>query len=139
MFESLLQALVGTPIALSSDRIILKGMQFYGFHGVNPEERTLGQSYVVDMEVELDLRPAGRSDDLEDTVSYTQLYRVAKGVMEGQPKSLLEAAAETIAQQTLDQFPVTAVRVRVRKPRPPIRGSSIDHAAVEVYRTNPSS
>ena len=124
---------------MASDRIILTGMQFYGFHGVNPEERTLGQPYVVDMEVELDLRAAGRSDNLEDTVSYTQLFRVAQAVMEGQPKHLLEAAAETIAQQTLDQFPVTAVRVRVRKPRPPIRGSSIDHAAVEIYRTNPTS
>ena len=114
-------------------------MQFYGFHGVNPEERTLGQPYVVDMEVELDLRPAGRSDNLEDTVSYTQLFRLAQEVMEGSTKFLLEAAAETIAQQTLDQFPVNAVRVRVRKPRPPIRGSSIDHAAVEIYRTKPSS
>ena len=57
------QTLIAEPqIALSSDRIILKGMQFYGFHGVNPEERTLGQTYVVDLEVELDLRPAGRSD-----------------------------------------------------------------------------
>ena len=129
----------GSPIALSADRIILKGMQFYGFHGVNPEERTLGQTYVVDLEVELDLQLAGRSDKLEDTISYTQLYRVAQGVMEGQPINLLEAAAETIAQQTLDQFPVNAVRVQVRKPRPPIRGSSIDHAAVEIYRTNPSS
>ncbi len=124
---------------MSSDRIIIKGMQFYGFHGVNPEERTLGQPYEVDLEVELDLRPAGRSDNLEDTVSYTKLYRVAQGVMEGQPKSLLEAAAETIAQQTLEQFPVNAVRVRVRKPRPPIRGSSSDHAGVEIHRTNPSS
>ena len=124
---------------MSSDRIILKGMQFYGFHGVNPEERTLGQSYVVDLEVELDLRPAGRSDNLADTVSYTQLYRVAQAVMEGPPINLLEAAAETIAQRTLDQFPVKAVRVQVRKPRPPIRGSSIDHAAVEIYRSKPSS
>ena len=114
-------------------------MQFYGFHGVNPEERTLGQPYLVDLEVELDLRPAGQSDKLEDTVSYTQLYRVAKVVMEGQPKFLLEAAAESIAQQALEQFPVTAVRVQVRKPRPPIRGSSIEHAAVEIYRTKSSS
>ena len=124
---------------MSSDRIILKGMQFYGFHGVNPEERTLGQPYVVDLEVELDLRPAGRSDDIKDTVSYTQLYRLAQGVMEGQPKNLLEAAAETIAQQTLEQFPVNAVRVQVRKPQPPIRGSSIEYAGVEIHRTNPSS
>ena len=127
------------PTVLPSDRIILKGMQFYGFHGVNPEERALGQPYVVDLEVELDLSPAGRSDRLEDTVSYTRLYRVAKGVMEGPPKNLLEAAAEAIAQQTLDQFPVNSVRVLVQKPRPPIHGSSIEHAAVEVYRTNPPS
>ena len=124
---------------MSSDRIILNGMQFYGFHGVNSEERTLGQPYEVDLEVELDLGPAGRSDNLEDTVSYAQLYRLAQAVMEGQPKFLLEAAAEAIAQQTLDQFPVNAVRVQVRKPRPPIRGSSIAHAAVEVYRIRPSS
>ena len=124
---------------MSSDRIILNGMQFYGFHGVNSEERTLGQPYEVDLEVELDLGPAGRSDNLEDTVSYAQLYRLAQAVMEGQPKFLLEAAAEAIAQQTLDQFPVNAVRVQVRKPRPPIRGSSIDHAAVEIYRIRPSS
>lgn len=124
---------------MSSDRIILNGMQFYGFHGVNSEERTLGQPYEVDLEVELDLGPAGRSDNLEDTVSYAQLYRLAQAVMEGQPKFLLEAAAETIAQQTLDRFPVNAVRVQVRKPRPPIRGSSIAHAAVEIYRIRPSS
>ncbi len=124
---------------MSSDRIILNGMQFYGFHGVNSEERTLGQPYEVDLEVELDLGPAGRSDNLEDTVSYAQLYRLAQAVMEGQPKFLLEAAAEAIAQQTLDQFPVNAVRVQVRKPRPPIRGSSIAHAAVEIYRIRPSS
>ena len=124
---------------MSSDRIILNGMQFYGFHGVNPEERTLGQPYLVDLEVELDLRPAGESDKLEDTVSYTQLYRIAQRVMEGPPKNLLEAAAEAIAQQTLDEFPVNSVRVQVRKPRPPIRGSSIDHAAVEIYRYKRSS
>ena len=124
---------------MSSDRIILNGMQFYGFHGVNSEERTLGQPYEVDLEVELDLGTAGRSDNLEDTVSYAQLYRLAQAVMEGQPKFLLEAAAEAIAQQTLDQFPVNAVRVQVRKPRPPIRGSSIAHAAVEIYRIRPSS
>jgi dihydroneopterin aldolase len=116
------------------DRIILEGMQFYGFHGANPEERALGQSYVVDLTVELDLHRAGETDQLEHTVSYPQLYRAVQGVMEGEPRNLLEATADAIASRVLADFPVQAVRVLVKKPRPPIRGSVIDHAAVEIYR-----
>ena len=120
---------------MSSDRIILKGMQFYGFHGVNPEERAMGQPYLVDLFAEMDLSVPGKSDRLEDTVSYTHLYRLVKEVMEGEPKNLLEAAAHTIAQEVLADFPVTAVRVRVQKLRPPIRGSVIEYAAVDIHRT----
>ncbi len=109
-------------------------MQFYGFHGVNPEEQALGQAYLVDLSVELDLRRAGLSDRLEDTVSYTQLYRVVQSVMEGESRNLLEAAAQAIADQVLSQFPVDGVSVSVKKPRPPVRGSVIEHAAVEIYR-----
>ena len=116
------------------DRIILEGMEFYGFHGANPEERALGQSYVVDLEVELDLRNPGGSDRLVDTVSYSHLYRTVKLVMEGESKNLLEATAQSIADRVLTEFPVKGVRVRVKKPRPPIRGSVIDNAAVEIYR-----
>ena len=117
-----------------SDRIILEGMQFYGFHGVNPEERVLGQPYLVDLYVETDLGRAGDSDRLEDTVSYSRLYREVRDVMEGEPRNLLEATAQTIASRVLEQFPVRSVLVRVKKPHPPIRGSKIDHAAVEIYR-----
>ena len=118
------------------DRIILTGMQFYGFHGVNPEERRLGQPFVVDLTAELDLRAAGASDDLADTVSYAHLYRAVKAVMEGEPVQLLETAADAIADAILQQHPpVAAVQVRVSKPRPPIRGAVIDAAAVEIYRT----
>ena len=119
---------------MPSDRIILKGMQFYGFHGVNAEERALGQPYLVDLAVELDLSAPGESDRLEDTLSYTRLYRVVQAVLEGEPKNLLEATAQTIASRILAEFPVTGVQVQVRKPRPPIRGSVIDYAGVEIYR-----
>ena len=119
-----------------SDRIILTGLQFYGFHGVNPEERSLGQPFVVDLEAELDLSVPASSDRLDDTVSYTELYRVVKAVMEGEPRNLLESAAGAIAREVLEQRPqIGAVRVRVQKPRPPIKGSVIDAAAVEIYRS----
>ena len=120
---------------MSADRIVLKGMQFYGFHGVNPEERSMGQPYLVDLTVELDLAAPGLSDRLEDTVSYTHLYKVVKDVMEGESKNLLESTAQSITKRILDEFPVSAVHVCVQKLRPPIRGSVIDYAAVDIYRS----
>ncbi len=117
------------------DRIILQEMQFYAYHGRNPEERTLGQPFVVDLEAELDLRKAGRSDNIADTVSYTDLYRAVKAEMEGPTRNLLEAVAEAIASRILDTFPVQGVRVKVKKTRPPIKGGFLSGAAVEVYRT----
>ena len=116
------------------DRMILEGMRFYGFHGVNPEERVLGQEYLVDLTVEMDLGPAGRSDRLEDTISYTHIYRAVREVMEGEPRNLLEAAAQSIADRVLSDFPVDSVSVRVKKPHPPIRGSIIEYATVEIFR-----
>ena len=117
-----------------TDRIVLEGMRFYGFHGVNPEERALGQEYLVDLAVEIDLGRAGRSDRLEDTISYTHIYRAVRDVMEGEPRNLLEAAAQSIADRILSEFPVESVAVRVKKPHPPIRGSVIENATVEITR-----
>ena len=117
-----------------TDRIVLEGMQFYGFHGVNAEEKSLGQPYVVDLAVEMDLSIPGKSDRLEDTVSYTHLYRSVRKVIEGESRNLLEAAAENVAIRILDEFPVKAVQVRVKKPRPPIKGSLVENAVVEIYR-----
>ena len=117
-----------------TDRIVLEGMRFYGFHGVNPEERVLGQEYLVDLAVEIDLGRAGRSDRLEDTISYAHIYRAVRDVMEGEPRNLLEAAAQSIADRILSEFPVESVAVRVKKPHPPIRGSVIENATVEIMR-----
>lgn len=118
----------------AEDRIILEGMRFYGYHGVNPEEKRLGQPYLVDLAVELDLRMPGKTGRLEDTVNYTLLYRAVKAIMEGKSINLLEGIAHAIACRVLEEFQVTAVRVRVSKPDPPIRGSVIENAAVEIHR-----
>ena len=119
------------------DRIILEAMTFYGHHGVNPEERKVGQPFTVDLQVYGDFRVPGRSDNLEDTVDYSELYRITKAVVEGEPHNLLESVAESIAQRILDSFEVAAVAVRVAKPSPPIAGATLKAAAVEVYRERP--
>jgi len=120
------------------DRIILEAMTFYGYHGVNPEERKVGQPFMVDLQVYGDFRVPGRSDNLEDTVDYSELYRITKAVVEGEPHNLLESVAETIAQRILDSFEVAAVAVRVAKPSPPVAGATLKGAAVEVYRECPT-
>ena len=65
---------------MSGDRIRLEGMVFYGMHGVDPAEKSLGQRFVVDVELERDLRKPGRTDDLHDTVNYAHVYRIATSV-----------------------------------------------------------
>jgi dihydroneopterin aldolase len=63
------------PTAMGGDKLILRGMQFHGFHGVKQEEKKLGQKFVIDVDAWMDLAAAGDSDDIAHTVSYTDIYR----------------------------------------------------------------
>ena len=122
-----------TPV---TDEILLEGLRFYAYHGVNPEERALGQRFTVDVVLAADLRPAGQSDDLADTVSYSAVYKVVRGIVEGEPRKLIEAVAEEIAAAILTGFPsVEQVTVTVRKPEVPMKGSMLDAAGVRITRS----
>jgi dihydroneopterin aldolase len=119
-----------------SDQILLEGMRFYAYHGVNPEERALGQRFKVDVTLVVDLRRAGQSDDLTDTVSYSAVYKVVRGIVEGEPRQLIETVAEEIATAILTEFlPVERVTVTVRKPEVPMKGSMLDAAGVRITRS----
>ena len=118
------------------DAIQLTGMTFYGYHGVRPEERTLGQRFTVDVRLELDLEPAGRGDDLERTVNYAHVWRAVHEVVEGSPCNLIESLGERVASTILTRFrPVDSVWVRVEKPAAPIAGASTGTVAVELTRS----
>ena len=118
-----------------TDEILLEGMRFYAYHGVNPEERALGQRFIVDVALAVGLRRPGQSDDLADTVSYSAVYKVVRGIVEGEPRNLIEAVAEEIAAAILTEFPhVVRVTVTVRKPEVPMKGSMIDAAGVRITR-----
>jgi dihydroneopterin aldolase len=110
-------------------------MVFFGYHGALPEERTIGQRFVVDVEVRTDLKRAGNSDQLPDTVNYGDLYTIAEDVVTGPPYNLIEAVAEQIASRILSQQPlVESVVVRVRKPGVPIPGSVLASSEVTIER-----
>lgn len=110
-------------------------MRFYAFHGVNPEERALGQRFTVDVALTVDLRRAGQSDDLVDTVSYSDVFKLVRRIVEGEPRNLIEAVAEELAAGILARFPaVERATVTVRKPEAPLRGAILDAAGVRVTR-----
>lgn len=110
-------------------------MEFYGYHGVLPEETKLGQRFTVDLTVELDLQKAGKTDDLHYTVNYAELYSCCKEIVEGQPFKLVESVAEKIASTVLNQFKACLTcTVKVIKPDPPIPGH-YQSVAVEITRS----
>lgn len=115
------------------DQIHITGLQAYGYHGVEEEERRLGQRFEVNLTLYLPLRKAGCSDRLEDTVNYAEVCQVAQEVLQGPPFQLIERVAEVIAEQLLSRYSIPAVRVQVVKPHPPIPGS-LRQVSVEIYR-----
>lgn len=118
---------------MNMDRIVLTGMRFYGYHGVMPEETQLGQPFAVDVELYADLRRAGITDDLAETIHYGHVYETVKRIVEGRPYKLIEAVAEKLAEHLLSGYPAAEVVVRVHKPRAPIAGT-FDGITVEVRR-----
>ena len=120
---------------MSEDRILLADMVFHGRHGTLQAENELGQPFVVSVELHLDLRPAGTSDELTKTVDYSEVHRMAREIVEGPPVHLTETLAERIAAGTLDEHPaVEAVKVRVAKPHVRLDDPVLAGSAVEVLR-----
>ncbi|KAL6997899.1 Dihydroneopterin aldolase 1 [Sarracenia purpurea var. burkii] len=119
---------------IKGDKLVLRGLKFHGFHGVKLEERKLGQKFLVDVDAWMDLQAAGKSDNLSDTISYTEIYRIVRDVVEGQPHNLLESVAQLIASTTLTKYPqISAVRVNVGKPHVAVQGP-LDYLGVEILR-----
>ncbi|MEK4423601.1 dihydroneopterin aldolase [Solibacillus sp. FSL K6-1523] len=117
------------------DYIHLREMQFFGYHGVLPEENVLGQRFRANVSLAVNMKQAGETDDLTNTVSYVGVYDICKEIMEGKPFKLIEAVAETIATRILTQYEgqIFGCRVEVIKPDPPIPGH-YKEVAVEIVR-----
>lgn len=115
------------------DRIRLTNMIFYGHHGAQEAERTLGQRFEVDVELACDFGSAASSDRLDLAVDYSTVYRHIHEAVTEKKFYLIEALASHIAERILNDFDIEEVKVCVRKPSVPIRGS-IDHVEVETTR-----
>jgi dihydroneopterin aldolase len=116
-----------------SDRIVLHNIQLQGRHGVHDHELEAPQPFEVDVELLLNLQPAGTEDDLARTVDYAAVYAIVRQIVESTSFRLLEAIAEAISHEILSEFPVAEVGVRVRKPAVQL-GGPLDYAGVEIWR-----
>jgi len=108
-------------------------MTFYGHHGDRKPERELGQRFEVDAEISYDATEAVRADGLGKAINYCKVFELVEDVVINHEYALLETLAEHIAQAIMDHFRIDGLRVRVRKPRVPIRGN-LDYVEVEIGR-----
>ncbi len=120
---------------ISETRIELRGLTFFAYHGVLAEERRLGNTFVVDLVLEADVRDAIHTDNLADTVNYAEAYELVKREM-SVPSLLLEHVCGRIAEALLDTFSsLQRVHVCVTKKNPPIEGAGSCESAVRLVLT----
>ncbi len=120
-------------VAVVSDLIEIRGLRALGIIGVCPEERVRAQPFEVDFDLEADLSAAGQSDDLADTIDYGAATAAAERVITGESHLLLERVAQRIADELLALAGVDAVRVTIRKLRPPMP-NDVATSAVTIRR-----
>ncbi len=114
-----------------SDRIFIKGLAVHAHHGVFEHEGTVGQRFDIDLELDVDLASAARSDRLADTISYAAVAENALRAFTTRKRKLIEAAAGDVVEAIFAEFQtVSWVRIAVHKPHAPIAAIFADVGVV---------
>ena len=120
---------------LMSSKIYLRNMRFYAFHGVLPQEGIVGNDYLVNLVLDYDFSSALKTDDLQGTLNYAEVYQKVREEM-AVPSKLLEHVAGRIAHRLFSDFPeIQKLQLSITKVNPPM-GADSDGAGVEVVLTN---
>jgi dihydroneopterin aldolase len=110
-----------------SDAIFVNGLVLHAYHGVMPHEGRVGQPFVLDLALDIDLTEASRTDKLRHTVSYELLVRTVSEAFCARRFRLVEAAAGAVADAVLERYPLLrSIRITVRKPHAPIAATFED-------------
>lgn len=118
---------------MPGDRIRLRGLEVFAHHGVLAEEKQIGQRFVIDLDLTVDLSRAGRSDALADTVDYGSLTEKVAEVVGTEGWNLIERVAQRVVETVFEFAPVDMVTVTVHKPDAPITAAFAD-VAVTITR-----
>lgn len=110
-----------TAKAVHMDTISIHALELFAHHGVLPLEQELGQHFLLDLQLGLCLREAGKSDRLEDTVNYAAVIETVTQVFTGERFALLERAAQAVCDALLERYPIIeTVRICLQKPDAPV-------------------
>lgn len=111
--------------------IVLKKISIYAYHGVDPQETKVGNTFLIDLKLKTDISTAMATDNLADTVSYAAIYQALVEEM-NIPSRLLEHVAARIARRIFHDFPtIESIKLKLFKQNPPM-GADIDHAGIEL-------
>jgi len=117
------------------DKIILKNLCFYGYHGVLEEENRLGQKFIVDAMLHVDLEEACNSDNVNDTVNYAEVYEIIKYHSTIMKYKLIESLAQNIIEEIFKKHSkVKEIEITIKKPEAPVNGI-YDYFGVEIRRS----
>lgn len=117
------------------DKITIKNLKLFAYHGVNPEEKENGQNFYIDLDYYLNMQRACENDNLDDTVSYAKVVKAVNRAFTAQSFDLIEKAAQTVADAVLDEFEaITRVDITLKKPEAPVK-ADFDYMAVSISRS----
>lgn len=116
------------------DKILIRDLKIYAYHGVHSEEKENGQTFIFDIDAYADLSTPCMSDRVDDTVSYSQIIAEAERIFTLQKDDLLERAAQRVADGLFERFDrIQSLRIRLKKPEAPIK-ADFDFVGVEIFR-----
>lgn len=116
------------------DKILIRDLKIFAYHGVNPEEKEDGQNFVFDIDAFVDISVPCVSDNVEDTVSYAKIIKQTVRVFTAQKDDLLERAAQRVADSLFESFDkIQVLRIVLKKPEAPIK-ADFGYVGVEIYR-----
>lgn len=116
------------------DKISIKGLKLFAYHGVNPEEKENGQNFIFDVDYYVNIAKACHSDNVDDTVSYAKVVKVIRAAFTDEKYNLIERAAQITADAILENFEdIFKVEITLKKPEAPIK-ADFDYVAVSITR-----
>ena len=116
------------------DKILVRNLKIFAYHGVNPEEKENGQNFVLDIDAFVDVSVPCVTDNVEDTVSYAKIIKETVKIFTCQKDDLLERAAQRVADGLFASFDkIQSLRILLKKPEAPIK-ADFEYVGVEIHR-----
>lgn len=116
------------------DKILVRNLKIFAYHGVNPEEKEDGQNFVLDIDAYVDISVPCLTDKVEDTVSYAKIIKETVRIFTCRKDDLLERAVQRVADGLFESFDkISKLRILLKKPEAPIK-ADFEYVAVEIFR-----